>query len=221
MNESNKKSIQKVWGISKADMPVIDVITDKFQIKHGMFASIPLICRGKRCPYSETCPIPESQRTENERCYVEIGAILSRFDSWCKHFNIECEGEKVKDEDLVDVTLIRDLIDIEIQIIRAENKLAINGDFIGDMLQEVDKQGTPWYVKTVTPEAEYKMTLLEKRQKVLNQLNATRKDKAASMKNASETNASNVVFNKIKDIVKSKNVNLDDLDFDEEGDVNE
>lgn len=214
MNNSNKKSIQKVWDISDSDMPVIEVLSDKFQIKHGMFASIPLICRGKKCPYSETCSIPDTQRKINERCYVEISAILSRFDSWCNHFNIECSGEKVKDEDLVDVMLIRDLIDVEIQIIRAENKLAINGDFIGDTLAEVDKQGNPWYEKTVTPEAEYKLSLLEKRQKILNQLNATRKDKVASMKNISESNSANKIFNEIKEEIAKKNINLDDLDLD-------
>ena len=231
MKENNIKSVQKVWGIPKSNISTLDVITDRFEIKHGMFASIPLICRCKRCPYAETCPIPENQRITGQRCYVEIGAILSRFDVWCAHFKIDNSGDKIKDEDAVDVALIRDLIDIEIQIMRAENKLAINGDFIGDTLEEVDKTGTPWYNKTVTPEAEYKLTLLEKRQKILNQLNATRKDKANQLKMSQSTQASNI-FNDIQETLKKKNIDLDDLDLDTddqqdiqninvEGDINE
>lgn len=210
MDENNLKSVRSVWGINNADAMLIEAEAEKFELKHGMFASVPLICRGKKCPYSETCRIPESVRVVNDRCHIEIGAILSRFDSWCRHFDIDTSGSKIDDKDLVDVMLIRDLIDIEIQIIRAENKLAITGDFIGKELAEVDKQGNPWYNQTVTPEAEYKLTLLDKRQKILNQLNATRKDKANSNKNSSE-GAVNAAFEKVKEALKNKKIDLDNL----------
>ena len=211
MSDNNMESVKEVWGISDVNSIIVKMEADRFKLKHGMFASVPLICRGKKCPYSATCHIPEDQRSVNERCYIEIGAILSRFDSWCSHFDIDASGTTINDSDLVDVMLIRDLIDIEIQIIRAENKLAINGDFIGKELAEVDKQGNPWFNDTVTPEAQYKLTLLDKRQKILNQLNATRKDKAAAAKNGGQENTTNAVFDKVKEALKEKKIDLDNL----------
>lgn len=204
------KAAQDIWGLSAAEIKQAKQSSDKYRMRHGMFASVPLICKDSKCPYSKVCSIPVGQRTLGSRCPVEIGAILTRFDHWCRHFGIDIESDIIKDEDLVDATLIRDLVDNEIQTMRAENKLAISGDFIGETLSTVDNKGNPWYVDTVTPEAEFKMTLQEKRYKIFNQLNSTRKDKAKELANQltpSEKTLS--IFNTIKE--QTKDLNLDDI----------
>lgn len=210
LNTKDAQNAQEIWGLSSNEIIQANQVSNRYKMKHGMFASVPLICKDTNCPYSSVCPIPSGQRTLNKRCPVEIGAIMSRFESWCKHFNIDIEGEYIKDEDLVDAALIRDLVDNEIQTIRAENKLAISGDFMGETLNTVDNKGNPWYEQAVTPEAEFKLTLQEKRYKILQLLNSTRKDKSKELNSRLDpsSQASNI-FNTINEKLKNANINLD------------
>lgn len=206
IKEKDALNAQKIWGLNSTSIIQANKASKKYKLKHGMFASVPLICKDKLCPYTSTCPIQDGQRIANTRCPVEIGAIMSRFDSWCKHFGIDTDSEYIKDEDLVDATLIRDLVDNEIQTLRAENKLAISGDFMGETLNTVDNKGNPWYEQAVTPEAEFKLTLQEKRYKILQLLNATRKDKSKEIDSKHDPSAQAMdVFNKINEKMKKIN----------------
>lgn len=218
METTNSISAKEVWGLEDVDVVKANLASKKFKMKHGMFSSIPLICRGKSCPYSTVCSIPEDQRIVKGRCPVEIGAIIARFDSWCKHFGIDTESEFIKDADLVDATLIRDLVDNEIQTLRAENKLAITGDFIGQTISSVDNKGVEHYEDTVTPEAEFKMTLQEKRYKILQLLNSTRKDKAKELnQDLNPTRKAMSIFNQIGEKLANSNIDLDNLEDDYNG----
>lgn len=176
------QSARTVWGLDDAALIKAETSAQKFKMKHGMFAGIPIICKKDKCPYAGVCSLPEKHRVEGQRCPVEIGAILSRFDAWCSHFMIDTSSEYIKDEDLVDATLIRDLVDNEIQILRAENRIAMSADFIAKTITTVDSKGRAYYEDTVTPEAEFKLQLLDKRYKILQLLNSTRKDKAKDVK---------------------------------------
>lgn len=175
-------SAKTVWGLDDVALIKAEASAQKFKLKHGMFAGIPIICKKDKCPYKDVCSIPDKHRVEGQRCPVEIGAILARFDAWCSHFMIIPDGDYIKDEDLVDATLIRDLIDNEIQILRAENRIAMSADFIAKTISTVDSKGRAYYEDTVSPEAEFKLQLLDKRYKILQLLNSTRKDKAKDVK---------------------------------------
>lgn len=204
------KAAQDVWGLGGTEIIQAKQSSQKYRMKHGMFASVPLICKDSKCPYAKVCAIPNGQRTLGSRCPVEIGAILSRFEHWCVHFGINIENEFIKDEDLVDATLIRDLVDNEIQTIRAENKLAISGDFIGETLNTVDNKGNPWYENTITPEAEFKLTLQDRRYKIFNQLNSTRKDKAKELNNQLNPSEKTLdIFRTLQQKAKDANLDLD------------
>ena len=102
INPKDAQNAQEIWGLDSNEIIQANQVSNRYKMKHGMFASVPLICKDSLCPYSSVCPIPAGQRNANKRCPVEIGAIMSRFDSWCKHFGIDTEGEFIKDEDLVD-----------------------------------------------------------------------------------------------------------------------
>ena len=141
---------------------------------------------------------------------MEIAAITARFDSWCNHFGIEIINGEIKDEDLADVSLIKDLVDNEVQTIRAENRIAMNGDFIGQTIAEIDNKCKVYREDTIIPEAEYKMSLQEKRYKILQLLNATRKDKVKELQ--SKDNVSKQVIDIFNKINKNLNKDLDDLD---------
>lgn len=201
------KSAKEVWGLSDAALVRAEVSSNKFKLKHGMFAGIPLVCKKEKCPYEVVCTLPDNHRITGDRCPIEIGAIMTRFEAWCSHFGIASDGDYIKDEDLVDATLIRDLVDNEIQILRAENRLAMNADFIAKTITTVDSKGRAYYEDAITPEAEFKLQLLDKRYKILQLLNSTRKDKSKDSKY--ELNPSQQAMNIFRDIAGKMQQGLD------------
>lgn len=203
-------SAKTVWGLNEEALIKAEVSSSRFKLKHGMFAGIPLICKNQKCPYLNVCTIPDKHRVTGERCPIEIGAIMTRFESWCRHFGIDATDDYIKDEDLVDASLIRDLVDNEIQILRADNRIAINGDFIARTISTIDNKGKAYYEDCVSKEAEFKLQLLDKRYKILQLLNSTRKDKAKEVKlelNPSQQAMS--IFKKISE--KVSELDLDSL----------
>ena len=221
--KSNSEVTAAMWGMS-VHSPLIWEISNMNKIyssKHGLFASVPIICRKDDCTYKDVCMVTPSQRQVGQRCPMEIAAILARYEQWCAHFDIDTSNDVIAAEDLVDATLIKDLVNIEVQILRAENKIALNGDFMADTLLDIDKKCQPYFGKIISPEAEYLMTLQDKKIKILNQLNATRKDKAADKRRESASDEAIKLFQQVKELEAAKRMtsSISDIDFDDNGDV--
>lgn len=209
-----------MWGIQPAIIQEISNLNRVYGSKHGMFSSIPILCRGADCAYKDTCMISPQQRTVGQRCPMEIAAILTRYEQWCAHFDIDTSQDTVAPHDLVDATLIKDLVNIEVQMIRAENKIALNGDFMSDTLLDIDKKCNPYYGKVVSAETEFLMTLQDKKVKILNQLNATRKDKASDKSKSNASDAAIRIFQQVQQMERSKKtISITEIQFNDDGSV--
>ena len=219
LNPSNLnvlKQMEDVWGMDTALAAVAQNAQGLYKIKHGMFASVPIVCKGDQCPYKDVCRINPAFRIVGQRCPQEAGAILARYEQWCRHFKIAFEGDMVSDNDLVDASLIRDLVENEIQLLRAENKIAISGDFVKQTITNIDQRGNVYYEDAVTPEAQYKLQLQDKRYKLLNLLNSTRKDKASETKQLTPSEEALSIFKKINEKIGQATgamPSLDSIDF--------
>ena len=221
-NKTGEELLAAMWGLTPTKTKQVSNISKVYFTKHGMFASIPILCRGVDCAYKDVCMVDPSERTVGSRCPMEIAALITRFNQWCQHFNINIDGETIESKDLVDATLIKDLVNIEIQILRAENKIALSGDFMGETLIEVDKKCNTYYGTVITPESEFLMTLQDKKMKILNQLNATRKDKAADKRKESASDEAVRIFQQMQELQREQNkakYDIMDVDFDENGDI--
>lgn len=221
--KSNSEVTAAMWGLN-INSPTIWEISNMNKIyssKHGLFASVPIVCRKDDCAYKDVCLVTPQQRNLGQRCPMEIAAILARYEQWCAHFEIDTSHDVIEAKDLVDATLIKDLVNIEVQILRAENKIALNGDFMADTLLEVDKKCQPYFGKIVSPEAEFLMTLQDKKIKILNQLNSTRKDKAADKRKESASDEAIKLFQQVKELEAAKRMtsSISDIDFDDNGEV--
>lgn len=172
---------KRLWNVKDSTREYIEEEKKTYKLKHGMLASIPLICKGNKCPFISTCRGIESMDVGG-RCVVEISAILSRFESLCSHFDIDVSNETLEAKDVVDVSLVKDIVDFEVQILRAENLIASSGNFMADHIAQVDKFGEAYYEEIIHPSLEYKLKLIEQRNKIYTKLNATRKDKSALLK---------------------------------------
>ncbi len=221
-NKSGEELLAAMWGLTPAKTKQVSNISKVYFTKHGMFASIPILCRGTDCVYKDVCMVDPAERTVGTRCPMEIAALITRFNQWCQHFNINIDGEAIESKDLVDATLIKDLVNIEIQILRAENKIALSGDFMGETLVEVDKKCNAYYGTVVTPESEFLMTLQDKKMKILNQLNATRKDKAADKRKESASDEAVRIFQQMQELQREQHkakYDIMDVDFDDNGEI--
>ena len=201
---------ERIWGVSPQSMAVAQNMSQLYKIKHGMFACVPIICKGAGCPFFTSCRVDEAYRVVGERCPQEIGAIMARYDYWCQHFKINTRGEDIDPADAVDLSLIRDLVENEIQTLRAESKMAESADFVSQVITTVDNKGNAYYDESLSPEAQYKLQLQDRRYKILNLLNSTRKDKAGSMKQTTPSMAALSVLNQIKEKVDLNQVNFDE-----------
>lgn len=210
-----------MWGLQPALIKEISNMNRVYASKHGMFASVPIICRGQDCAYKDVCMVSQQQRTVGQRCPMEISAILSRYEQWCMHFEIDTSQNMINPADLVDATLIKDLVNIEVQMMRAENKIALNGDFMATTLADIDKKCNPYYESIVSPEVEFLQTLQNNKIKILNQLNATRKDKSSDKSKANGSDTAIKIFQEVQSMMHAQkvNVSISELEFDENGEI--
>jgi hypothetical protein len=219
-NKSGMEITTAMWGIAPAVIKEIGNMNRVYSSKHGMFASVPIVCKGPDCAYKDVCMVSQAQRVVGQRCPMEIAAILSRYEQWCMHFEINTVQDAIDPKDLVDATLIKDLVNVEVQMLRAENKIALSGDIMSDTLLDIDKKCQPYYGKIVAPEVEFLMALQDKKIKILNQLNATRKDKAADKRKESASDTAIKIFQQVKELEKAQQIiSISDMDFDDAGEL--
>lgn len=172
------------WQISEKGKDAIRVAVSMAQTKHGLMAGVPIICKGTECPFKETCYLfSQDMDVPGERCPIEIATILERFDAYMIELDIEPDNT-------TDMSLLKNLVDIEIQLVRTDRKMASSADMVEQVIAAVGENGIPYYRPEINKAAEYKLKLLNEHSKILSYLHATRKDKA-SEKNLLVIDASN------------------------------
>lgn len=216
-NVGDNAAMSNVWSLSGAVIQEINNASKMYASKHGMFASVPIICKAQDCQYYNTCIVDKTNRRLGQRCPAEIGAIITRYEYWCGQFDIDTNNDLIDERKLVDASLVRDLVNIEIQMMRAENRLAMSGDFMARVLLDIDKKCKAYWGYDVSPESNFLLTLQDKKIKILNQLNATRKDKAAEKtKSGGPTGEAIRIFQEMQKVIKEKQIiDVDDIVFNE------
>lgn len=173
IHESAKNNaMNSLWNISRKNHDVIENSYAAFNTEFGLYASIPMLCKGEDCVYAKLYPeLHGGEVAPGERCPVEVALIMSRYDQYKEDLNID-------PSDTVDMSILRDVIDYDIQIVRAENKVATEGDFVKDVTVGISQTGQEIIQEQITQASEYKQRVQDARNKALNLLNSTRKDKA-------------------------------------------
>lgn len=172
--EKAKANIPSTWKLSAKGLESVKRTIALYNTEYGLYASIPMICKGEECIYAELFPdLHEGLSEAGERCPVEVAMIVSKYDAYMKELEIT-------QDDAVDMSILRDVIDYDIQIMRAENKMAIEGDFVQNVVVGVSETGVPITQEQISQSAQYKEKIQTKRNKSLELLNSTRKDKAGT-----------------------------------------
>lgn len=158
------------WGQTATNIAEVQRHRKAMNLKHGMMANVPMVCKGAECPMNSVCTIPIRQRPIFNRCPIEIASIIELYDRYC-------EQHSVGDEDWFDQSQIKDLVDTEIKLMRANGHLATSADFIVQVVSAVDDKGKAHYKPELHKATDYEDQLIARKYKILSELKATRKAK--------------------------------------------
>lgn len=137
-----------------------------------MFASIPMRCEAERCIFAATCPLlKESLAPKGDPCPIEMSMV--------SQFTYEyMEQLEVSPDNLVEVSMVRDLVDQEVQYIR-KTKLLAKEHFVQENIIGIDSNtGEPLLRKELHLAVELEDRLHKRRKDLRNQLLATREARA-------------------------------------------
>lgn len=162
--------LASVWGIDAQAAKGISRASGMAGLRHGFTAGIPIVCKGPACPYVQTCYLDPGERPLRGRCPIEIASLIHLFEQYCASL-------EVGPNDVVDLGLIKELVDIEIQIMRADNKMASDSDFVEEVTVAIDQAGKELKRPELVKAVDYKERLRRERHRILNLLNSTRKDR--------------------------------------------
>lgn len=163
------------WGQSMTAMDQVSRHRQSLNLKHGMFANTPMICKGTGCPLSDLCDIQIRHRPVFKRCPIEIATVVELYDRYCEELGI---GPK----DYLNQSQVKDLVDTEVKLMRAAGQLAISADFVEEVVFATDNKGNPYSRNELHKATEYEEKLLKQKQKILSDLNATLKQKKSDEK---------------------------------------
>lgn len=158
------------WTDAEKEMALEEVRPAR--MKTAMFSSIPMTCQARRCPIADRCPLQQQgQAPKGKPCPYELQMVKSFMSSLISELNVD-------ENNLTEVSMVRDLVDQEIQQWRATNRLGME-DFIVDNVIGVDKDsGEPLIKKELHIAVELQTRILKNKKDLRNQLLATREARA-------------------------------------------
>lgn len=177
VSEQGKELDHTAWTNNPEAVKAIEIAKRLRQTKHGMYASVPIICKAEACPYADQCELAQMGIAPyGEKCPMEIAAIEDLFQRYCSDMDINPEDAGQQ----VDAIMVKELVDLDISMLRCDKKMAISADFIIDNVVGVSDDGEAITREELHPLTEYKEKLRTQKYKTLNLLNSTRKDKQGS-----------------------------------------
>lgn len=206
----DKKDFMKAFESLRPDLFLPESYTDEEKekvaelvrpqrTKTSMFSSIPMTCEHSKCVFADTCPLlKENLAPKGSPCPIEM-SIVSQFTS------DYMDQLEVNPENLVEVSMVRDLVDQEVQYIR-KTKLLAKEHFIQENVIGVDQDGQPILKKELHLAVELEDKLHKRRKDLRNQLLATREAKAKIGQTQLDTAQTiSDILSKVQIIEKEKN----------------
>jgi len=186
------------WDQSQVDK-AIELIRPQ-RTKNAMFSSIPMSCQSSKCVYASTCPLyAENLAPHGKPCPIEM-SMVSQFTSEYMH------QLDVSPDNLVEVSMVRDLVDQEVQYLR-KTKLLAKEHFIQENIVGIDpNSGEPIMKKELHLAVELEDRLHKRRKDLRNQLLATREARAKVGQVQLDTaQAISEIIQKVKNVETERN----------------
>jgi hypothetical protein len=170
---SQEWDIPPEWNISEKGKEGIRIAVSVANTRHGLYATVPIVCKGSKCPYKNTCSLYMIEMApQGERCPIEIAQVMKIYNDYVTELEID-------ETSRVDLSMIKELIDIEITAMRTDKILAEEATFIEMVPFAVTERGEILTKPEINKAQLLRDGLIKRRHEILKSLNATRKDKAS------------------------------------------
>ena len=193
--EANIQTMKNVWGHSEVGIEAKKAAMTMLSTKTGMYAKVPIMCKGDGCPYADSCQLlPYDLAPQGEFCPIETAQIELRFQGYSDDFDID-------NASFTDKNLIAEIINCDIMIERAKALVAKEGMSIVDVVAGIGENGEEYYRPEISKAWELYERATKKRNETYNLMMATRKDKK---RDTSEDEGS--IFDQIKNMAQVEEV---------------
>ncbi len=165
--------LNDLWGHSEDTRRIKNVALKKMAaLKTGMYASIPIICKQRNCPYSQSCHLIELDLAPyGEACPTEAAQVEIRLIEYIKDFNLDMENVSFTDRNIVS-----EIINLDILADRTKRLMQAKQNLIIDVVSGITESGDEYTHPEIAKEFELYERVLRKRNDMYSLMMATRKD---------------------------------------------
>ena len=141
-------------------------------IKKMMYSSIPMNCKGPKCPVASSCPLlKRNLAPTGNPCPIEMAMVIEFMKDYTELWGVE-------ESNMAELGMIRDLVNQEVQHIR-QTKVLADEHFIQDTIVGIDERtGEPLIRKELHVAVDYEDKILKRKNDIHKKFMATREMKA-------------------------------------------
>ena len=160
-----------VWQYSSKGLEAKQAAMTMLSTKTGMYARIPLVCKGDNCPYSGQCQLlPYDMAPEGEYCPMETAQIELRSNAYAQEFDLDSMS-------FTDKALLNEIIGFDIMLERCRAHMAKEGTPVIEITAGIAENGEEIRQPTVSKAWEAYEKISKKRDADYQLMLMTRKDK--------------------------------------------
>lgn len=116
------------WGLSPKALTAKQAAMRSLSTKTGLYARIPITCKGDACPYAETCSLlPYDLAPEGEYCPVEISQVEALVQGYYRDFDLD-------EMSFTDRSLVNEIVFLDIILERCRGLMAKEGTPVTEIL---------------------------------------------------------------------------------------
>lgn len=182
-----EKSLNNVWGHSFKGMEAKKAAIALLNTKNGMYARIPLICKGEGCPYVDSCMLIKYDLAPiGEACAKETAEIEIRYAAYDSDFDLDKSS-------FTDRNLVSELINYDIMLDRLRALLAKEQVLVVDVVTGITEQGEEFTHPEVSKTWEAYERVEKKRNNIYDLMLATRKSNKSDKSDVGAGSLTNVL----------------------------
>lgn len=140
--------------------------------RHSLLTSIPMNCKASKCKFADTCPLQQRGiAPKGSPCPIELEIIQQFMRDYMEELHVDPEN-------IVEVAMVRDLVNQEIQYLRATKVLA-QEHFVQENIVGIDENtGEPLLRPELHVAVEFEDKLLKRKTQLRKEMMASRNEKA-------------------------------------------
>lgn len=203
--ELMERDLLNIWGHSKKGIEAKKAAMSMLSTKTGMYARIPLMCKGDNCPYVDSCMLSKYDLAPNgEACPKETAEIELRYAAYDKEFELDKSS-------FTDKNLVSELINYDIMLDRLRALISKEQVLVVDVVTGISENGEEYTHPEVSKTWEAYERVEKKRNNVYDLMLATRKSNKDKNEGKEKTMAEVIeeIMNKDNFIIEVKPEDLE------------